>query len=73
MFGEATTNSLNMNEKFKVGDTVRLKSGGPLMTITQLTYAEPPNFICRWFEGDKMKQDVFPPEGLLIVDSSSEK
>ncbi len=44
----------------KVGDTVRLKSGGPIMTIDALDAHE--QVICTWFEGKgaKKKQDRFP-------------
>ena len=40
----------------KPGETVRLKSGGPLMTVKTLdgSYA-----ICDWFEGKNKKEDRF--------------
>ena len=31
---------------FNVGDVVRLKSGGPMMTITGTLYG---NYVCTWF------------------------
>ena len=40
--------------EFKVGDTVRLKSGGPLMTIDQI---DPQSGIwCTWFDDKNKRQ-----------------
>jgi uncharacterized protein YodC (DUF2158 family) len=41
----------------KVGDTVRLRSGGPIMTVEALDVDE--QVICTWFEGTKKKHDRF--------------
>jgi uncharacterized protein YodC (DUF2158 family) len=40
---------------FKVGDTVRLKSGSPLMTIIKLQPddASEPSVACAWFSDDE--------------------
>jgi uncharacterized protein YodC (DUF2158 family) len=40
---------------FKVGDTVRLKSGSPLMTVTNVQPDETsaPNVACIWFSDDE--------------------
>jgi uncharacterized protein YodC (DUF2158 family) len=35
---------------FKVGDVVQLKSGGPHMTITEVSRMEPVSYACTWFE-----------------------
>lgn len=50
----------------KKGDTVRLKSGGPKMTVIN---AGDSGFMgafvaCVWFEGAKKFDDTFPPEAL---------
>ena len=42
----------------KVGDTVRLKSGGPLMTVSSLL--ESNEIMCTWFNGDELKSAAFP-------------
>ncbi|MFB9107751.1 YodC family protein [Flavobacterium gyeonganense] len=44
--------------EFKPGDTVRLKSGGPLMTID---YIEPENGLiaCEWFDKKALKSSHF--------------
>lgn len=43
-------------ETFKAGDTVRLKSGGPLMTIKAV---EGSNAITVWFEKNAKKEGMF--------------
>jgi uncharacterized protein YodC (DUF2158 family) len=54
-------------EAFKKGDVVRLKSGGPNMTI-QDTAAMGLGLICQWFDGNKVIRDHFNPESLKLVD-----
>ncbi len=50
---------------FQVGDTVRLKSGGPLMTITEMgRRASKPSIGCTWFDGAKKCEGDFPAEAL---------
>ena len=52
-------------ERFQTGDAVRLKSGGPWMTITALgvysgwTMRCADTVACRWFEGEKAHETVF--------------
>lgn len=44
---------------FEVGQTVRLKSGGPLMTIEGIN-AQNPNFVtCIWFDNEKIMRQQF--------------
>ena len=51
---------------FKVGDVVRLKSGGPLMTVQQATYAD--NIMCTWFgENNKRMSEGFHPRTLQKI------
>ncbi|MCY0977223.1 DUF2158 domain-containing protein [Chryseobacterium wangxinyae] len=47
----------------KKDDIVKLKSGGPKMTVR-----EPENglWVCTWFVGDKMKQGLFSTEQLQV-------
>jgi len=53
-----------MATEFKVGDVVRLKSGGPPMTVTEVGKAsEEPTIWCQWFEGADTKNGTFPPGG----------
>lgn len=48
--------------EFKVGDTVQLKSGGPIMTIDQIGRrmgADVESAWCQWFEKTKLEKGVF--------------
>jgi len=60
-------------QSFSVGDTVRLKSGGPLMTIEKIGNDESnaPRVWCVWFD-DKNKQQRggFRPEALQPDDGA---
>jgi uncharacterized protein YodC (DUF2158 family) len=52
-------------ERFQPGDTVRLKSGGPCMTITAVgvysgwTMRCADTVLCRRSEGEKLQETVF--------------
>jgi uncharacterized protein YodC (DUF2158 family) len=58
-------------EELKVGDVVRLKSGGPKMTVMEFKWNPLKNIyetdkpICVWFDGTKKYQDNFVKEMLL--------
>ncbi len=52
---------------FKVGDTVRLKSGGPVMTVVEVGAD---NVDCQWFTGDGAPERAgFPPDALKSWES----
>jgi uncharacterized protein YodC (DUF2158 family) len=55
---------------FKVGDVVKLKSGGPLMTVTNpnCTVNGVAAVSCAWFDQAKPCANLFPPDSLEIVD-----
>jgi uncharacterized protein YodC (DUF2158 family) len=47
---------------FKIGDVVRLKSGGPLMTVDELTTqgtSGQPTVSVVWFEGSEQRHGTF--------------
>jgi uncharacterized protein YodC (DUF2158 family) len=50
---------------FKTGDIVRLKSGGPKMTVVQGMAATV--IYCSWFEGEKYNRGAFPPDALDLI------
>lgn len=55
-----------MEAKFKVGDVVQLKSGGPKMTVTSVEVKD--NYIyTAWFAGSKNERGRFPYDAITIV------
>jgi uncharacterized protein YodC (DUF2158 family) len=53
--------------QFKEGETVRLKSGGPLMTVK--TLQSEGTLWCEWFDKDeKLQGDSFKPASLEADD-----
>lgn len=55
--------------EFKVGDTVRLNSGGPLMTVEGFgTYDGEQKVQCVWFVKTETKRGTFPPAVLKADD-----
>jgi uncharacterized protein YodC (DUF2158 family) len=48
--------------KVKEGDVVRLKSGGPRMTVTMVMSKKV--VVCQWFEGTKLRGGHFHPDAL---------
>jgi uncharacterized protein YodC (DUF2158 family) len=48
-----------------VGDLVKLKSGGPWMTVTEDKFkAGTKTVACSWFAGDDLRTEVFLKEAL---------
>lgn len=54
---------------YKVGDTVRMKSGGPLMTV-EIVLRPSGSLSFAWFDGAEKKTGVFPPE-VLVSDNGA--
>ena len=50
------------NQEFKTGDTVKLISGGPIMTVKIHDYDQ---VECQWFAGKKLESGYFPPDSLI--------
>ncbi len=48
---------------FKVGDTVRLKSGGPVMTVKEVD-DQADEVHCQWFVDEESKFDCYPTDSL---------
>ncbi|MGO8184384.1 YodC family protein [Rhizobium leguminosarum] len=51
-----------MANKFKTGDLVQLKSGGPAMTVDELSTTT--RYRCVWFKGASREQGVFSEDSL---------
>ena len=64
-----------MANKFKVGDVIKLKTGGHSMTITgnatthtqQGNIAIPDRYECFWFDGKKHQKAVFREDMIVMV------
>ena len=60
--------------KFKVGNTVKLKCGGPEMSVSliikDLDKKETGFYQCQWFAGKKLDSGRFPFESLILVEES---
>jgi len=67
---------MNNQKKLQVGDIVKLKSGGPDMTIkdvhTDIHDEEIGTYRCQWFAGKKLDNGVFPLESLITVTKETE-
>ena len=58
--------------EFKIGDTVTLKSGGPLMTVDSSAIGGQIQQInCVWFDDVTVKSGMFNPEALKLGDLDS--
>lgn len=56
----------NNEGSFAIGDTVKLKSGGPLMTIDSIDARN--KIFCKWFAGSKLENGTFDKKTLVISD-----
>lgn len=61
-------NLLNTESPFPVGTTVRLKSGGPLMTVDGF---ENGTAFCAWFQGDEISRARFSIQALSVQSNES--
>jgi|TARA_B110000908_G_C10155592_1_gene403469 uncharacterized protein YodC (DUF2158 family) len=56
---------------YNLGDTVKLKSGGPDMSvkelITNMNSQFEGTYRCQWFAGKKLDNGIFPQESLVAV------
>ncbi|MCK4819568.1 DUF2158 domain-containing protein [bacterium] len=57
-----------MSEELKVGDVVKLKSGGIKMTIEEIV-VDDGDVSCVWFDGTQPQRGEFPAITLMKVDS----
>jgi uncharacterized protein YodC (DUF2158 family) len=57
------------DQPFKPGDVVRLKSGGPVMTVESIGgMGDPERINCVWFEKTKQMRDGFAAAALKIYE-----
>lgn len=57
-------------KEFVSGDIVKLKSGGPEMTVREWNLMSKV-YICQWFAGKKLEQGLFHPDSLTLVESGA--
>lgn len=59
--------------KYKVGDIVRLRSGGPEMTVQAIPDDREfrDQYLCQWFAGKKLENGNFKEESLEPVKPES--
>ncbi|EHZ2751565.1 DUF2158 domain-containing protein [Vibrio parahaemolyticus] len=66
---------MSKTPSFNVGDIVKLKSGGPDMTVKEVRTNRDDefngNYRCQWFAGKKLDLGDFPEESLLKVEVTS--
>ena len=55
--------------KFFTGQTVKLKSGGLVMTVVGLLAFDmnPNTYLCQWFAGKVYRRATFPEENLKLA------
>ena len=53
--------------KFKPGDLVKLKSGGPVMTVDTVEDSFVVGYWCEWFAGKKLDRANFSETSLLAA------
>jgi uncharacterized protein YodC (DUF2158 family) len=61
-----------MSHRFKVGDIVKLKSGGPVMTVTSIVPGERGLVRTSWFAGSKNERDAFPTDALVLIEDGKQ-
>lgn len=64
-----TTEENPMADGFEKGEVVKLKSGGPKMTVHSEKHRSS-KLICVWFDGTERKSGSFHPETLKKADQN---
>jgi len=60
----------NQKHRFKAGDIVQLRSGGPTMTVDSEGKSD---VSCYWFAVAELRSGKFSPASLVIIESEKEK
>ncbi len=60
-----------MDQIFETGDVVRLKSGGPNMTVVKYEPKDGVEVTCQWFNTDKLIEKSFHQDTLMKYSSPS--
>ncbi|SOT45109.1 YodC family protein [Burkholderia cenocepacia] len=63
-----------MAQQFNIGDVVKLKSGGPAMTVSLVQAISGKIYVdCKWFAGAKAEASRFQPEMLVHHEPDGKK
>jgi uncharacterized protein YodC (DUF2158 family) len=62
--------SVQMADEITEGSVVRLKSGGPTMTVTKMLSGGQAH--CKWFDDKTLLQGDFPPVSLVSVNAEGQ-
>jgi len=54
-------------ESFSVGDLVKLKSGGPVMTVKSIDIGSDFDYYCQWFSGKKLETGNFDKNAVCCL------
>ena len=57
------------NDSFSKGDVVRLRSGGPTMTVMDKVFGMD-HYVCQWFVGEALHYGTFPTASLERTDET---
>jgi len=57
---------------FKPGETVQLKSGGPIMTIRHFDHQDKQSVHCEWFDNNVPRRHEFPLSSLKKYEEAAE-
>lgn len=68
MKGGEIMNDSKSNQELKIGDLVKLKSGGPAMTVNNIQ--ENGQIYCQWFVRKEAREEYFSPNALQLVEKS---
>ncbi len=60
---------MSNTNKYKIGDIVKLKSGGPEMTVQVVPTERSVYYKCQWFAGKKLESGNFQEDSLEVVES----
>jgi uncharacterized protein YodC (DUF2158 family) len=62
--------SMQMADEITEGSVVRLKSGGPTMTVTKMLSGGQAH--CKWFDDKTLLQGDFPPVSLVSINAEGQ-
>ena len=58
------------SDSFSNGDVVRLRSGGPIMTVMDKVFGMD-HYVCQWFVGEALHYGTFPAVSLEKTDETT--